>query len=305
MIEVRDLTKRFGDKVAVDRMGFTAQPGRVTGFLGANGSGKTTTMRMILGLDHPTCGQALVRGRPFPTLRSPLREVGAMLDARSVDPARTARNHLRWLAQSNAIPLRRVDEVLGTVGLTHAAAIRTGSFSLGMAQRLGIAGALLGDPEVLLLDEPVNGLDVEGILWLRTLLKGFATEGRTVFVSSHLMGEMEHIAQDLVIVGRGRLLAETSASHLLSSGTTRTVHVRSSDTGRLAELLTAAGAGLTREGESLLITGLTSERVADVAARAGVRLHQLSTRQATLEDMYLELTRDSTEYRSDSLPARA
>jgi len=245
MIEVRDLTKRFGDKVAVDHLSFTVEPGRVTGFLGPNGAGKSTTMRLILGLDHPNSGTATINGNLYKDLPSPLRTVGALLEAKSVHPGRTARNHLLFLAQTQSLPHSRVDEVLGLVGLQAVADKRAGSFSLGMSQRLGIAAALLGDPQVLLLDEPVNGLDPEGVLWIRNLMKQLAAEGRTILVSSHLMNEMAVTADHLIVIGRGKLIVESATEDVIARSADKSVRVRTPDASRLAELITAAGGTAT------------------------------------------------------------
>src|ERR1700729_1542662 len=241
MIEVRDLTKRYGDKLAVDHLTFSVEPGRVTGFLGPNGAGKSTTMRLILGLDHPTTGTAAINGKPYQDLANPLRTVGALLEAKSVHGGRSARNHLLFLAQTQGLPKSRVDEVLGLVGLQDVANKRAGSFSLGMSQRLGIAAAMLGDPKVLLLDEPVNGLDPEGILWIRNLMKHLASERRTIFVSSHLMNEMAVTADHLIVIGRGKLLAETSTQEFIERSAEKYVLVRSPDVARLADLIAADG----------------------------------------------------------------
>jgi len=297
LITLERLTKRFGDTVAVDGLDLAVRPGRVTGFLGPNGAGKSTTMRMILGLDRPTAGRALVGGRPYLSLRWPLREAGALLDARAVHPGRTGRNHLRAMARSNAIAPGRVDEVLDTVGLTEVAGRRAGTYSLGMGRRLGIAGALLGDPPVLMFDEPVNGLDPDGVRWIRGLMRGLAAEGRTVFVSSHLMSEMQLTADHLVVLGRGRLLADAGIGDVVAHGP---VTVRCPDPARLAALrarLTDEGfAPLAAGPDGLRVTGIDAARVGDLAFAAEVRLHELSTGTASLEEAYHRLTADSVEF---------
>ena len=298
MIEVDHLSKRFGTITAVDELTFTVRPGRVTGLLGPNGAGKTTTMNIVLGLQAPTSGSALVAGRPYRALERPLHQVGALLDAGAVHPSRTARAHLTWVAQTNGIGRGRVDEVLGSVGLESVADQRLRSFSLGMKQRLGIAQALLGDAPVLILDEPANGLDPEGIEWLRTLLKRLAREGRTVLVSSHLMGEMSLTADHLVVIGRGQLLADASVEEFIATHTRTEVVVRTSSAHALAEQLRARGATVTSDADSLVVDGLVVETVGEIAAAAGIALHELRTRTATLEDAYLALTRESVEFRA-------
>jgi ABC-2 type transport system ATP-binding protein len=296
-IEVRALTKRYGTVVAVDDLTFSVAPGHVTGFVGPNGAGKSTTMRLILGLAAPDAGTALVGGEQYVEKRIPLREVGALLDASATHPARRARDHLLWLAQSNGLPRSRIDEVLALVGLSAVADRRTGEFSLGMAQRLGIAAALLGDPPVLMLDEPVNGLDPEGIVWIRTFLRSLAAEGRTVFVSSHLMSELQGTADHLVVIGRGRLIADASVEDLLSSSSSATVDLRTPDLTALMTMLANAGAKVVSTGrDAATVTGLSAERIADLAGEQGVRLYELTPRRATLEDVYLELTRDAVEH---------
>ncbi|MFG3419810.1 ATP-binding cassette domain-containing protein [Micromonospora sp. NPDC049460] len=300
MITLRGLTKRFGATTAVDNLTLDLAPGRVTGFLGPNGAGKSTTMRMIVGLDRPTAGEALIEGRRYATLRHPLREVGALLDAKAVHPGRNARNHLLAMARSNGIPTRRVDEVLATVGLTTVAGKRAGTYSLGMGQRLGIAGALLGDPGVLMFDEPVNGLDPDGVRWVRQLMRSLAAEGRTVFVSSHLMSEMQLTADQLVVVGKGRLLADAPIAEVIGGSSSTAVLVRSPQPAGLAELrrrLVAAGVAVQQEADgALVVTGAGVERVGDLAHEIGVRLHELSVREASLEEAYMELTADDVEY---------
>ena len=303
MIEVRELSKRYGGRLAVDALSFTVKPGVVTGFLGPNGAGKSTTMRIVLGLDRPSSGTATVNGRPFTAHRRALHEAGALLDARAAHRGRTAYNHLLCLAQSNRIARRRVDQVLEIVGLTGVADRRVGGFSLGMGQRLGIAAALLGDPPVLLCDEPVNGLDPEGILWMRTLLRDLAAEGRTVLVSSHLMSEMALTADHLVVIGRGRLIADDSVRRIVERGAQGHVLVRASDTARLAALLERAGARVRPEdgaGGGVLVTGLDAARIGAIAADDGIVLHELATRSASLEAAYLELTRESVDFRAES-----
>jgi ABC-2 type transport system ATP-binding protein len=306
VIEVDRLTKRFGAVTALDGLSFTVGPGTVTGFLGPNGAGKTTTMRVILGLDAPTAGTALVGGRRYQGVIRPLHVVGSLLDATAVSGGRPAWFHLLSIAQSNGIGRRRVMEVLELTGLETVASRRVGEFSLGMKQRLGIAGALLADPPVLMLDEPVNGLDPEGIRWVRQLLKSMAAEGRTVLVSSHLMSEMALTADHLIIIGRGRLLADTPMARFVS-GTHRDVLVRSPRAGELAGLLTAGGAAITREGDgALVVTGMDAPAIGDLAARHGIAVHELVPRHASLEEAYLDLTGGSTDYRAGtSLPEGA
>jgi ABC-2 type transport system ATP-binding protein len=307
MIEVNDLTKRYGEKVAVDHLSFTVEPGRVTGFLGPNGAGKSTTMRLILGLDYPTSGTATINGRLYRDLPQPLHTVGALLEAKSVHPGRSARNHLLFLAQTQGLPPSRVDEVLGLVGLREVASKRTGGFSLGMGQRLGIAAALLGNPQVLLLDEPVNGLDPEGVLWIRNLMKQLAAEGRTILVSSHLMNEMAVTADHLIVIGRGKLITESTTEEVIARGTDKSVRVRTPDAERLAGLITAAGGTASpvavSQGENaagngaplLTVTGIEAARVGEIAASASIVLHEL-TPVASLEDAYMELTAGSLEF---------
>jgi ABC-2 type transport system ATP-binding protein len=299
IIEVRALTKTYAATTAVDNLSFTVRPGRVTGFLGPNGAGKSTTMRVILGLDRATSGTATVGGRPFTGADRPLRQVGALLDASAVHGGRTAYRHLLALARSNGIGRRRVDDVLAVAGLTDVAGRRVKGFSLGMRQRLGIAAALLGDPPVLMLDEPVNGLDPEGIRWIRTFLRSLAAEGRTVFVSSHLMSEMQDTADHLIVVGQGRLVADTPMADVLRAGGHHRVRVRTPHRGELTALLRAAGATVDDSGGGALdVTGLPGDRIGDLAADAGLRLHELSPRRASLEDAYLDLTRDTVRHRS-------
>jgi len=301
VISAVGLTKSYGATRAVDGLSFDVRPGVVTGFLGPNGSGKSTTMRMVMGLDRPDAGTVTVGGRRFHDLRWPLREVGALLEAKAIHPGRSAYNHLLAMAQTNSIPRGRVDEVLGLVGLETVARRKAGKFSLGMSQRLGIASALLGDPGVLLFDEPINGLDPEGILWVRNLLKGLAGEGRTIFVSSHLMSEMALTATDLVVIGRGQLIADTTVDDFIASNTVATVLVRSPETDRLATVLRSAGAGVTtRDDGALLVTGLDAARIGDTALTAGAALHELSPVQASLEEVFMELTSDMVDYHGQS-----
>ncbi|HTA09258.1 MAG TPA: ATP-binding cassette domain-containing protein [Streptosporangiaceae bacterium] len=325
MIEARDLSKRFGDTLAVDHLSFTVQPGRVTGFLGPNGAGKSTTMRMILGLDHPTGGTATINGKPYAQLTSPLRTVGALLEAKSVHTGRSARNHLMFLAQTQGLPSSRVDAMLDLVGLRDVAKKRAGAFSLGMGQRLGVAAALLGDPQVLLLDEPVNGLDPEGVLWIRNLMKHLASQGKTVLVSSHLMNEMAVTADHLIVIGRGKLLADAATADVIARGSGQSVRVRTPEPGRLTELVTAeggkavladtppgdGGSAAADEAPVLTVTGLPAARIGELAASASVVLHELTPQLASLEDAFLELTSDSLEFghldsaQLDSQPAQA
>ncbi len=303
MIEAVGLSKRYGTTVAVDDLSFMVPPGVVTGFLGPNGAGKSTTMRLILGLDAPTAGSVTVNGRRYAEFRRPLFEVGAMLEAKAFHGGRSAYNHLRSLALSNGIGQARVADVLNLVGLDKAARRRAGGFSLGMGQRLGIAAALLGDPPVLMLDEPVNGLDPEGVLWIRNLLKSLAAEGRTIFLSSHLMSEMSLTADRLIIIGRGRLITETTIDELLrgTDGASEAVRARSPQAGQLAELLRARGASVTSgDGGTLTITGATSDAVGELARANGLSLQELSVQRASLEDRYMELTRGSADYRAGS-----
>jgi ABC-2 type transport system ATP-binding protein len=324
MIEVRDLTKSFGGKLAVDHLSFTVTAGRVTGFLGPNGAGKSTTMRLILGLDRPDSGSAAINGHPYARLPSPLRTVGALLEAKSVHGGRSARNHLLFLAQTQHIPASRVDEMLALVGLSEVARKRAGGFSLGMSQRLGVAAALLGDPEVLLLDEPVNGLDPEGVLWIRNLMKHLAGQGKTVLVSSHLMNEMAVTADHLIVIGRGRLIADAATDELIARAGGQSVRVRTPDPGKLTDLIIAEGGHVTRAratGEpasaespadatpavTLTVTGMPAPRIGEVAASGSVILHELTPLLGTLEDAFLELTSDSLEFghRPAAEPVRA
>ncbi|MEO3858402.1 ATP-binding cassette domain-containing protein [Acrocarpospora sp. B8E8] len=304
MIQAQGLTKVYGAKTAVDHIDFEVMPGAVTGFLGPNGAGKSTTMRMILGLDHPTAGRVTVNGRRYRELPAPLREVGALLEAKSVHGGRTAYNHLRCLAKANGIARRRVAETLDLVGLTEVAGKRAGGFSLGMAQRLGIAAALLGDPGVLLFDEPVNGLDPEGIRWIRQLMRSLAAEGRTVFVSSHLMAEMALTAERLLVIGKGRILADTTMSAFIAANASSHVRVRSPDLLALASLLTARGCRTApAERGCLLVYGVSPAQIGDLAYAARLRLHELSVVQPSLEDAFMRLTADSVEFHAHARDA--
>ena len=297
MIEARGLTKRYGDKVAVDDLTFTVQPGIVTGFLGPNGAGKSTTMRMLLGLDAPTKGTATIGGLRYADQAAPLREVGALLEARAIHTGRSARNHLLALAATTGIGRRRVEEVIELVGLTAVAGKRAGGFSLGMGQRLGIASALLGDPGTLILDEPVNGLDPEGILWIRNLLKSLASEGRTIFVSSHLMSEMALTASHLIVIGRGRLIADVGVEELTQMTSRDLVKVRTTEATRLRELLSGPGVVVTSQGsDELEVAGMDSAQIGLAAAGAGIALVELTPQRASLEEAFMEITRDSLEF---------
>ncbi len=297
MIEAKGLTKRYGGTVAVDNLSFTVTPGKVTGFLGPNGAGKTTTMRLILGLDRPTSGQVTVNGQPFDRLADPMHQVGALLDAKALHGGRSAYNHLLCLAQSNNLPKRRVGEVLELVGLTDVSGRRAKGFSLGMGQRLGIAAALLADPQILMFDEPVNGLDPEGILWIRTLMKTLAAEGRTVFVSSHLMSEMENTADHLLVIGRGKLIANCTVAEFIAGNSQQTVRVRTPDQDRLARLLAAAGGTIRDDGDgAVVVSGLDVAHIGDVAFENSIRLHELVQLQASLEEAFMELTASSVQF---------
>jgi ABC-2 type transport system ATP-binding protein len=302
MIQANQLTKRFGDTLAVDEASFTVQPGRVTGFLGPNGAGKSTTMRMILGLDVPTAGTVTVNGIPYGDLPTPLHSVGALLDAKAVDGGRTAANHLLWLAHSNGIDTRRVAEVLDIVGLTDVAGKRVGTFSLGMNQRLGIAAALLGDPETLMFDEPINGLDPDGILWIRNLMRSLASEGRTVFLSSHLMSEMAQTAEHLIVIGRGRIIADAGIDQIIQDNAVSSVRVRASNHADLAQLLITRGGSVERMPDGALdVTGLDSTAIGGLAASNSIALIELTPQGASLEDAFLELTHNDTDYRANTL----
>ncbi|GAA1115406.1 ATP-binding cassette domain-containing protein [Kribbella jejuensis] len=304
MIEARQLTKRYGETTAVDGLEFTVRPGAVTGFLGPNGAGKSTTMRMIIGLDAPTSGSVTVNGKHYREHPSPLQEVGALLEAKSVHPGRSAFNHLLAQAQTHGIPRRRVDEVIELTGLQSVAKKRAGQFSLGMGQRLGIAGALLGDPATVMLDEPVNGLDPEGVLWIRNLLTQLASEGRTVFVSSHLMSEMALVADRLIIVGRGRLLADTSVDELVRQAGGDAVRVATADPARLRDVLAGPGVQIVGTGsEELEVTGLPARSIGTTAAEHGIALYELTTVKVSLEQAFMDLTRDDVVYHGKELAA--
>jgi ABC-2 type transport system ATP-binding protein len=301
MIEVRGLTKRYGAKTAVDNLTFGIESGQVTGFLGPNGAGKTTTMRCILGLDYPTEGTITVDGKSYHDMAYPMREVGALLEAKAVHGGRSAYNHLLCLAQTNSLPKRRVGEVLELVGLTEVAKKRSKGFSLGMSQRLGIAATLLGDPKVLMFDEPVNGLDPEGILWIRNLMKALAAEGRTVFVSSHLMSEMENTADHLIVIGRGKLIAASSMKEFVAGASGASVRVRTPSADQLVRAVTAKGATTsTDEDGAIEVRGMSTEQIGDLAFGEGIRLHELTTVRASLEEAFMELTADSVEYHADA-----
>ncbi len=303
MIEARGLTKDYGSKRAVDDLSFTVQPGIVTGFLGPNGSGKSTTMRLALGLDRPTAGDVTVNGKHYRDLAAPLHEVGALLEARSVHTGRSAYNHLLALAQTHGIPKRRVHELIDLVGLHDVASKRAGQFSLGMGQRLGIASALLGDPQTVMLDEPVNGLDPEGIQWIRNLLKRLAAEGRTVFVSSHLMSEMALTADHLIVIGRGRLIADASVEEFVRRASKDVVLVRSPDAARLADALAGDGVAVTSLDDGALeVAGLTAELIGDVALEERIAIHELTPQQASLEEAFMDLTRDDVEFKASFAP---
>jgi ABC-2 type transport system ATP-binding protein len=300
MIEARRLTKRYGTKVAVDNLSFTVEPGKITGFLGPNGAGKTTTMRMILGLDQPDSGTVTVNGRPFTRIARPMRQVGALLDAKALHGGRSAYNHLLCLAQANNLPRTRVGEVLTQVGLTEVARKRAKGFSLGMGQRLGIAAALLGDPQVLMFDEPVNGLDPEGIRWIRNLMKALAAEGRTVFVSSHLMSEMENTADHLLVIGKGKLIADCTVEEFIAANSQLTVRVRTPQPGQLTKLIAASGGTVRDQGDgAMVVSGLQAGFVGDLAHDNAIRLHELAPVQASLEQAFMELTASSVEFRAD------
>jgi len=301
VIAATGLSKHYGATVAVDGLTFTVPAGQVTGFLGPNGAGKSTTMRMILGLDAPSAGSVTVNGRPYASYRRPLLEVGALLDASAVHGGRTAENHLRCLALSNGVAAGRVGAVLDQVGLHSAARRRVGGFSLGMKQRLGIAAALLGDPGVLMFDEPVNGLDPEGVLWIRSLFRSLAAEGRTVFLSSHLMSEMALTADRLIVIGQGRLIAESTMDDFLGGAAVATVRVRTPDADSLAEVLRAQGSTVTREGDSTLtVNGSSSDEIGAIARTNGATLLELSEHRSSLEERYMQLTQDSIEYSADN-----
>ncbi|WDF41313.1 ATP-binding cassette domain-containing protein [Streptomyces sp. T12] len=301
MIELEGLTKRYGEKVAVNNLTFTVRPGIVTGFLGPNGAGKSTTMRMVLGLDHPTAGDVRIDGKHYDELKDPLTYIGALLEAKAWHGGRSAYNHLLCLAQSNGIPRRRVREVLETVGLTAVARKKTKGFSMGMGQRLGIAGALLGDPRILMFDEPVNGLDPEGIHWIRNLMKSLAGQGRTVFVSSHLMSEMALTADHLVVIGQGRLLADTSMADFIARNSKSYVRIRTPQRELLLDVLHTAGITAVESGNGTIeVDGGKAEQIGELAARHGVVLHELSPQQASLEEAFMQLTAESVEYHAHS-----
>lgn len=296
MIEALGLTKRYGRTLAVNDLSFTVRPGQVTGFLGPNGAGKSTTMRMMLGLDRPTAGDVRIDGKHYSELKRPLHTVGALLDAKWMHPNRSARAHLRWLARSNKIATKRVDEVLGLVGLTDVAARRAGGYSLGMSQRLGIAAALLGDPEILLFDEPVNGLDPEGIAWIRTFMQSLAAQGRTVFVSSHLLSEMAITATELVVIGRGRLITQCSTAEFVENATEATVRVRSPQADRLGAALVSQGRTVTEQGDGLIVVGAGSKEIGELAAAQGIVLHELSPQRGSLEQAFIQMTGQDVEF---------
>ncbi|HUN34638.1 MAG TPA: ATP-binding cassette domain-containing protein [Trebonia sp.] len=300
MIEVRGLTKRYGDKIAVNDLSFVVEPGKVTGFLGPNGAGKTTTMRCILGLDYPDAGAITVDGKRYAELAFPMRDVGALIDAKAVHGGRSAYNHLLCLAQTNSLPKRRVDEVLELVGLSAVAKKRAKGFSLGMSQRLGIAATMLGDPKVVMFDEPVNGLDPEGILWIRNFMKALAAEGRTVFVSSHLMSEMENTADHLIVVGKGALIADCSMSEFIARSSGSSVRVKTPSPDALVLAIAAEGGSATTQKDgTLLVQGMAADQIGDIAFEKGIRLHELAIVRASLEEAFMELTASSVEYRAE------
>lgn len=300
MIQLDNLTKTFGSKTAVDGISATIQPGKVTGFLGPNGAGKSTTMRMIMGLDRPTRGTATINGKRYAELRSPLGEVGALLDAKAVHTGRTAYNHLLAMAATHGISKRRVHEVIGLTGLETVASKRVGGFSLGMGQRLGIAAAMLGDPATLILDEPVNGLDPEGVLWVRQFARHLAGQGRTVFLSSHLMSEMAQTADHIIVLGRGRILADAPVDEILAGATRSAVRVRTPEVERLVDAINSPDITITGvEAQLLEISGISAAQIGDAAAAAGIALHELTPLSASLEEAYLELTQDEVEYHSE------
>jgi ABC-2 type transport system ATP-binding protein len=306
MIEVRGLTKRYGEKTAVDGLTFGIEPGKVTGFLGPNGAGKTTTMRCILGLDYPNDGTVTIDGKVYQDAANPMREVGALLEAKAVHGGRSAYNHLLCLAQTNSLPKRRVGEVLELVGLSEVAKKRSKGFSLGMSQRLGIAATMLGDPRVLMFDEPVNGLDPEGIVWIRNLMKALAAEGRTVFVSSHLMSEMENTADHLIVIGRGKLIADCTMKEFVARASGASVRVRTPSTDQPVRMVAAKGATAgVDSGGSIEVRGMTTEEIGDLAFGEGIRLHELTTVRASLEEAFMELTADSVEYHADATGRQA
>jgi ABC-2 type transport system ATP-binding protein len=302
MIEAQLLTKRYGKTVAVDGVSFVVQPGRVTGFLGPNGAGKSTTMRMILGLDMPSSGEVRVNGKPYADLADPLRSVGALLDAKAIVGSRTAANHLNWLADSNDINRHRVNEVLDLVGLSDVAGKRVGTFSLGMSQRLGIAAALIGDPETVLFDEPINGLDPDGILWIRNLMKSLASEGRTVFLSSHLMSEMAQTADHLLVIGRGRIIADANTDEFINGNAAPSIRVRALEASALADVLARLGALVENVPDGyMVVTGLDAAAVGGAASAHGITLLELAPQVGTLEEAFFDLTRDETDYQAGQL----
>lgn len=302
MIEVETLSKRYGDKTVVDGLNFTVRPAMVTGFLGPNGAGKSTTMRMIAGLDFPTSGQVLIEGQHYRNAIAPMAQLGMLLDAKAVHPARPARDHLLALAQTNGISTKRVEEVIDQVGLRAVANKRVGGFSLGMGQRLGVATALLGDPPVVVLDEPVNGLDPEGVLWMRNTLAALAKEGRTVFVSSHLMSEMALIAERLVVIGRGKLIADTSLDELIALSSTSTVTVRTPDAARLRDLILGPGITVTSDTADVLsVRGATAEHIGTLAWQSNVPVYELSSQHGSLEEAFMTLTHDAVDYRASGV----
>ena len=302
MIEANCLSKRYGNTVAVDEVSFVVQPGRVTGFLGPNGAGKSTTMRMILGLDAPSAGSVLIDGKPYSQLTDPLRSVGALLDAKAIVGGRSAANHLKWLAASNGIARRRVSEVLDIVGLSDVAGKRVGTFSLGMNQRLGIAAALLGDPQTVMFDEPINGLDPDGIVWIRNLMKSLASEGRTVFLSSHLMSEMAQTADHLLVIGRGRIIADASTEEFINGNGAPTVRVRALEQIEMVDALVLRGALVESSPDgALVVSGLDSTAIGGVAATHGITLIELAANEASLEQAFFELTRNETDYHGGQL----
>ncbi|GAA5044998.1 ABC transporter ATP-binding protein [Nocardia callitridis] len=308
MIELNGLTKQYGQTVAVQDLTFTVRPGMVTGFLGPNGAGKSTTMRMILGLDNPTSGTALINGKPYQQLGRPLATVGALLDAKWVHPNRSARAHLQWMAASNGIAASRVDEVLRLVGLSEVAGKRAGGFSLGMSQRLGLAGALLGDPEVLLFDEPVNGLDPEGILWIRRFMQRLASEGRTVLVSSHLLSEMAQTAEHLIVIGRGRLISDSTTQEFIERASEQSVRVRSPQLDQLRSLLTSNGMTIREDGEgkdgpALVVAGVSSDAVGKLAGANEITLYELAPQRASLEEAFMRMTGGAVQYHGEGLDA--
>jgi ABC-2 type transport system ATP-binding protein len=306
MIEARDLTKRYGKTTAVDNLSFEVLPGRVTGFLGPNGAGKSTTLRMVMGLDNPTSGTVTIDGRPYAALRRPLYEVGAMLEAGAMHDGRSAFNHLLCVAQSNGISRRRVDEVLAMVGLTSVSGRRAGMFSMGMSQRLGIGVALLGDPQLVILDEPVNGLDPDGIVWIRNLMRSLAAGGRTVFVSSHLMAEMALTADHVIVIGKGKLIAEASVEEIIQGSSQNYVRVRTDTADAFADLLRTNGARSTVEDDgALAVTGMDAAGIGELAAAQQVVLHELSPQEASLEEAYMELTHDAVEFHTGAFEAVA